>query len=326
MDRMFSAIVMAGYNNKWGVRKYAKSVAEHYGEKFIETGYKPLREFETHENGQLVRKPLIQFTLETLAGMDMIGDITIVGHQNLLEQRLNTFFKQFEKPYTIINQNTKIPPEVVKQFNIIPRKVKYSSIAGNMIKAYANSAAGQKGTHALFIASDSPMTTGGFIEYFLDIAREYEVDIPIILPGVLIEDYTDRFGRVPLRLINDTGLKLSDRKDSYGRQGFRLSSVIYANPGRFDINTANTAYNLRKCLNPKIQLKLFRITRKLGYANIYSKYFLRKDLSVTEVENITSAFFNGRLKLIPVRDVESSYDYDGTQGEFYKLNEMLKKR
>jgi hypothetical protein len=323
---MFSAIVMAGYNNKWGVRKYAKSVAEHYGEKFIETGYKPLREFEAYENGKLVRKPLIQFTLETLAGMEQIGDITIVGHQKLLEQRLDTFLKQLDRPYKIINQSTKISPEVIKQFNIIPRKVKYSSIAGNMIKAYAESAAGQNGTHALFIASDSPMTTGGFIEYFLDIAMEYEVDFPIILPGVLIEDYTDRFGRVPLRLINDSGLKISDRKDSYGRQGFRLSSVIYANPGRFDINTTNTAYNLRKCLNPKIQLKLFRITRKLGYANIYSKYFLRKDLSVTEVENITSAFFNGRLKLIPVRDVESSYDYDGTQAEFSKLNEMLKKR
>ena len=67
---MFSAIVMAGYNNKWGVRKYAKSVAEHYGEKFIETGYKPLREFETYEKGQLVRKPLILFTLEILAEMD----------------------------------------------------------------------------------------------------------------------------------------------------------------------------------------------------------------------------------------------------------------
>ncbi len=326
MGGMISAIVMAGYNNKWGVRKYAKSVAEHYGEKFIETGYKPLREFETHEKGKLVRKPLIQFTLETLAGMDVIGDIVIVGHRKLLEQRMGQYLKQLGNPCKIIDQNTKIPPEVVKQFNIIPRKVKYSSIAGNMIKAYAESTAAKSGKHALFVASDSPMTTRGFIEYFLDTVAEYEADFPIILPGVLIEDYTDRLGRIPLRLINDTGLKISDRKDSYGRQGFRLSSVIHANPGRFDINTANTAYNLRKCLNPKVQLQLFRITRKLGYANIYSKYFLRKDLSVTEVENITSAFFNGRLKLIPVRDVESSYDYDGTQAEYYKLNEMLKKK
>jgi len=323
---MFSAIVMAGYNNKWGVRKYAKSVAEHYGEKFIETGYKPLREFETYEKGQLVRKPLILFTLEILAEMDRIADITIVGHQKLLEQRLGEFISQLDKPCKVVNQNAKIPPDVIKRFHIVPRKVKYNSIAGNMIKAYAESAAGKIGAHALFLASDSPMTTQRYIEYFLDVASEYEQDNPIILPGVLIEDYTDRFGRIPLRLINDTGLKISDRKDSYGRQGFRLSSVVYANPGRFNINATNTAYNLRKCLNPKVQLKLFRITRRYGYANVYSKYFLRKDLSVTEVENITSSFFNGRLKMIPVRDVGSSYDYDGTHDEFFKLNEMLKKK
>ena len=48
---MVSAILMAGYNNKRAVKKYAKNVAEHYGEKFIETGYKPLREFRIVEGG-----------------------------------------------------------------------------------------------------------------------------------------------------------------------------------------------------------------------------------------------------------------------------------
>jgi hypothetical protein len=32
---------MAGYKNKREVKKYSKTVAEHYGEKFIETGYRP---------------------------------------------------------------------------------------------------------------------------------------------------------------------------------------------------------------------------------------------------------------------------------------------
>ena len=323
---MISAIVMAGYNNKWTVRKYARTIAEHYGEKFIETGYKPLREFETLEGEIPVRKPLILFTLEKLVEMDCIGDITIVGHRMLLEQRLKKFIKNVDKPFKIINQNSKIPPDVIKRFKIVPRKTKYNSIAGNMIKGYAGSAAGKNAQHALFVASDSPMTSRNFIEYFLDAAKAYEQEFAIILPAVLIEDYTDRFGRVPLRLINDTGLKLSDRKDSYGRQGFRLSSLLYANPCEFDLNSANTAYNLRKCLNPKVQLKLFRITRALGYSNVYSKYFLRKDLSVTEVENITSGFFSGKLKVIPVRDVESSYDYDGTDDEFRNLSRMLRKR
>jgi hypothetical protein len=44
---MVSAILMAGYNNKREVKKYSRIVAEDYGGKFIETGYKPLREFKT---------------------------------------------------------------------------------------------------------------------------------------------------------------------------------------------------------------------------------------------------------------------------------------
>jgi hypothetical protein len=47
-------------------------------------------------------------------------------------------------------------------------------------------------------------------------------------------------------------------------------------------------------------------------------------MSVKEVENITSAFFGGRLKIIPVADAESSYDYDGTDDEYRRLAELLK--
>jgi len=98
---------------------------------------------------------------------------------------------------------------------------------------------------------------------------------------------------------------------------------MYANPHLFDINTVNTAYSLRKALNPNAQLRLFRITRNLGYPNVYSKYFIRKNLSVKEVENITSAFFNGRLKLIPMAGEESTYDYDGTDFEYRMISKML---
>jgi len=320
-----SAIVMAGYNNKWAVKKYAKIIAEHYGETFIETGYKPLREFEIIENGRPVKKPLIQFTLEQLFQCNRIGDITIVGHQMLLEQRLKDFLNQSGRSYRIINQNTRIPTDVIKAFHIRPRKVKHNSIAGNMIKGYAASAASEQKRHALFVASDSPLTTSVFIDYFLDLAENFATENTIILPAVLISGTTDNFGRYPMKLINDSDFQLSDETDAHGRQGFRLSSLMYANPFGFDINTANTAYNLRKCLNPKVQLRLFRITRNLGYKNVYSKHFIQKDLSLKEVENITSAFFDGRLKIIPVQEVDSSYDYDGTDDEYRRLADILRK-
>ena len=321
---MTSVIVMAGYNNKREVKKYSRTVAEHYGEKFIETGYKPLREFKTIIDGKQESKPLIQYTLEKLFENEIITDLVIVGHQMLLEQRLGDFIKRFKKPCSIVNQNARIPEDVIRRFNITPRKVKFNSITGNLIKGYTASKAGKEKKHALFIAADSPLTTNEFIDRFMALAQLYHEKAAIILPAILIDDNEDRLDRPPLRLLNDSQYQLSDKKDEYGRQGFRLSSLIYANPHRFDINTANTAYNLRKCLNPNVQLKLFRITRGLGYPNVYSKYFLRKDLSIHEVANIVSAFFNGRLELIPMRGVEATYDYDGTDHEYRMITKLLK--
>jgi hypothetical protein len=320
---MLSAILMAGYSNKREVKKYGRIVAENYGQKFIESGYKPLREFNTLKDGKEERKPLIQYTLENLFASDLIDDIIIVGHQMLLEQRLGNLINKFEKPCCIVNQNSKIPSNVVERFNIIHTKVKQSSIAGNLIKGYAASSAFKDRKHALFVASDSPLTTKIFIEHFLNIMQKNQEPAAIVFPAVFIDDDRDKLGRYPLKLVNDTEYQLSDKKDGYDRQGFRLSSLMYANPHFFNINTVNAAYGLRKCLNPNVQLKLFRITRSLGYPNVYSKYFLKKDLSVKEVENIISEFFGGRVKLIPMIGEEATYDYDGTDSEYLMITDML---
>jgi hypothetical protein len=320
---MISAIVMAGYNNKREVKRYSRVVAENYGEKFIESGYKPLREFQTVQNGEPVSKPLIQYTLEKLFANEHIDEIVIVGHQMLLEQRLRRFIRQFEKPCRIVNQNSKLPNDIIRQFRIKPRKVKYSSIAGNFIKGYAASKCCLEKRHALFVASDSPMTTNEFVDQFIDVASRYWEEAAIIVPAILINERRDKLGRLPLRLQNDSQFQLAGQQDEYGRQGFRLSSLVIANPHGFDVNTANTAYSLRKCLNPKVQLKLFKITRGLGYPNVYSKYFIRKDLSIVEVENIGSAHFGGTLKIIPMLGEATTYDYDGTDMEFSMISKML---
>ena len=321
---MVSAIVMAGYNNKREVKRYSRIVAEHYGEKFIEAGYKPLREFKAVQNGREISKPLIQYTLERLYENDLVDEIVMVGHQMLLEQRLRKFIKKFDKPCRIVNQNSKIPGNIIRQFKIKTRKVKYNSIAGNFIKGYAASKACRENRHALFVASDSPLTTNELINRFLKEVQKYQHETDILVPAILIDQKKDRLGRLPLRLHNDSQYRLPGPEDEYGRQGFRLSSLISANPHGFDVNTANTAYSLRKCVNPKVQIKLFKITRGLGYPNVYSKYFLRKDLSVVEVENIVSAHFGGRLKIIPMLGEEATYDYDGTDLEYRMISEMLK--
>jgi hypothetical protein len=321
---MVSAIVMAGYNNKREVKRYAKIVAEHYGEKFIETGYKPLREFKAVEHGRKTSKPLIRCTLERLLECDKIAEIVIVGHQMLLERRLGGFLARSQKPCVIVNQNSKIPNDVVKRFDIIPKKLKHNSVAGNLIKGYASSKACDEKKHALFVASDSPLTSKEFIEDFLNLVQKYEKKAAALFPAILVDGVRDKLGRLPLKLRNDTEFKLPGKKDSFGRQGFRLSSLMAANPHLFNINRANTAYGLRKLISPNIQLQLFKITHNLGYANVYSKYFIRKDLSIREIENITSAYFEGRIKIIPMLGEKTTYDYDGTELEYRMITEMLK--
>ena len=320
---MISAILMAGYNNKQAVKKYSKIVAENYGEKLIETGYKPLREFNSLKDGSKISKPVILFTLEKLFDIDLIDEIVIVGHKMLLERRLGKFIKKFDKPCRIENQNSKIPQHAIERLGIIPRKVKHNSLAGNVVKGYAASAAYNNREHALFVASDSPLTTKEFIERFIHIAQDYQQDSAAIFPVVLIDGDQDKLGRKPLKLLNDTPYQLSEKKDESGRQGFRLSSLAFVNPHLINVNNINTAYSLRKSLNPKVQMELFKITHKLGYSNVYSKYFIKKNLTLREIENIVSEFFHGRFTLIPTIGEDATYDYDGTDAEYLEITAML---
>ena len=56
---------------------------------------------------------------------------------------------------------------------------------------------------------------------------------------------------------------------------------------------------------------------------MYSKYFLRKDLSIKETANIVSEHFNGRLEVIPMQGLKATYDYDGTDQEYRLITRML---
>ena len=126
----------------------------------------------------------------------------------LLEQRLGKIIEQFEKPCCILNQNTPIPEDLIQRFNIIPRKVKYNSVAGNLITGYAATTAAKDKKHALFVASDSPLTSKEFIETFVQLVEKNQDNAALIFPAVLIGGKKDKFGRHPLKLLNDTDYQL----------------------------------------------------------------------------------------------------------------------
>ncbi|MBN1663085.1 MAG: nucleotidyltransferase family protein [Deltaproteobacteria bacterium] len=323
---MTSAVLMAGYNNVREVKKYSRIVAEHYGETFIESGYKPLREFTSQAGGKTVSKPLIQYTLDALSQCESVNEIIIVGHQALLEQKLSEYIGRLGKKCVILNQDAPLMQDVIKTFHITDSKFKHSSLAGNVIRGYAATEAFQLKKHALFVAADSPLTTSEFISRVVALIDAYESQADLIVPAIIMDGEKDGLGRLPLQLINDTEFPNPGRIDKHGRQGFRLSSLMSANLYKLNVGGANTAYNIRKLLMPKAQLELFRITRKLGYPNVFSTYFVKKNMRISEVEEILSVFFRGRFKLIPMEGLESTYDYDGTEHEYLKISKMLQKK
>lgn len=320
---MNSAILLAGYNNKRAVEKYSHIVEKDYGERYIETGYKPLHEFTVTIDGVHVKKPLLQFTLEVLIQDDLIEDIVIVGHKGQIEHRIGSFLASQKKEIVLIDQNTPLSDEIIEEFKLHPKETPTSSVGGNFIKGYKASRAGKRKEPALFVASDSPMTTLDFINRFLERGEKHMDEAGILLPAVYTNPKKDKLGRPPLLLINDTGEDIPEKKDKFGRNGFRLSSVLLADPHRIDVNMINVMYSLRKALNPRTQMRIFRVGREVGYPRIYNRYFVKKNLSIHQCEAICSAFFKGKFKAIPMHDIRSTYDFDGTEKEFIEISRML---
>ncbi|MBN2655818.1 MAG: hypothetical protein JXR86_02055 [Spirochaetales bacterium] len=320
---MTSAVLLAGYNNKRAVEQYSRIVESDYGEHYIEKGYKPLHEFQVSLDGAAVSKPLLQFTLEVLLDNNQIDDIVIVGHKERIERRLGKILERAPKPLKIIDQREPLPGEAVRELKVDLKETSTQSVGGNVVKGYWATRAREERQPALFAASDSPFTSGDFINRFLENCSSLGEPPGIILPAIYTDPVKDNLGRTPLLLINDTDYTIPEKKDRYGRNGFRLSSILYADPFRFDVNMANVMYSLRKALNPKTQMRIFRIGREVGYPWIYSRYFLKKNLSIRQCEIICSAFFKGPFLSIPMHDIKSTYDFDGTEREFIEISRML---
>ena len=320
---MYSAILLAGYNNKRAVEKYSRIVERDYGEHFIETGYKPLHEFTVVTNGKTIRKPLIQFTLEVLVQDAIISEIIIVGHVQQLKDRLSAYLNTVQKKIIFVDQSDEISDEIKREFDINDKETPKDSVGGNLIKGYCRSQAKENKAHALFVASDSPMTTIDYINRFLEKCSPLLKETGILLPIVYTDPVKDKLGRPPMLLVNDTDREIPERKDKFSRNGFRLSSLMMGNPYQVDVNMINVIYSLRKAINPKTQLRIFRICREVGFPRIYNRYFIKKNLTIKQCETICSAFFKGRFKVIPMHDIKSTYDFDGTEKEFIEINRML---
>ncbi|MBN1647366.1 MAG: hypothetical protein JW874_04975 [Spirochaetales bacterium] len=320
---MYSAILLAGCDSRKAKENYRKIVEKEYHEKVIYTGYKPLYEFPCQINGREEKKPLIQFTLESLDKNKLINEIIIVGFVKLIQKRLHAYLNTVKTKLVFVEQNAEIPAGLYTDFNIPAGGITRNSIGGNLIKGYAASAAYRNREMALFFASDTPFTTVDFINHVLSLSKDFLKTAGGIIPMVYFKTKKDRFRRPRMYLKNDTGMHFDSHTDLSGRIGLRVASLVLCNPFKIDVSALNVVYGLRKALSIKIQRRIYRICKNLSYPGIFFSYFIKRSLSILQAENVVSAFFSSTIKGVFVSDEKATYDFDGTESELKEITEIL---
>lgn len=323
-----SVVVMAGYRKR-EIDDYRHQL-KYYHEKYIERDYKALREFKVTTPSGVVTKPLIQFTLLKLEKVADAGDVVIVGAKKRLESRLARLLERWKGPIRIIDQHEPLTEEMVRAFNLRPKAVAHDSICGNALKAYYATRAFKEKKHALFMACDSPRTSREGIEKFIHVARADAGTAAMVFPIVSMIElprWRKCFHRKYFFLVNDSDHRFSDSFTTWftRREGFRVSSMLYANPFKVNANMANTAYGARKMLSREVRRRVTAILEPYGHQDVFKRYFISRDLSIRDCEHILSDVFEGVVRIFPLRDVGSTYDYDGTQSEARVIGKMLEK-
>jgi len=314
---MVSAVLMAGQSPL--SREYIDCVRDEYKEHFYFMGYKPLKKFRG--------VPSIVYVMNSLEGVGCISDIVICGDKAKLESEgsVSDFLKRSKKSYTIVDQYGSIDDKVLGEFCVFRKNVPECSISANALKGYVNTAAYDKKGYALFIASDSPTTFSDSISGFISTAVKYTPKSSIIFPIVnmqekswspLLRIIAHAFHRKYLFLINDTEHRFRNSfKTLLGkRDGFRVSSMVYADPYRVDFNSINLCYGVRKMFSKDVREKIFTLLSDHKCKYLWDRYFSGK-LTVKECEPFVSSVVcrgSSGITLLPIKDISSTVDFDGT--------------
>jgi hypothetical protein len=339
---MVSVILMAGYNPI--SEEHKRIVRVSYREHPSSECYKPLKEFRTRiDSKNFASKPLIQFTMEKLEGVDSVEDIVVVGDKEKLESRLGDFMDSCKKRYVVVDQKGYLSDRILDEFGADRHNFAEGSIAANGLKAYVCSKSYMDGNYALFMASDSPGTSTKTIDDFLAQAKYYAPDSSVVFPVVSKKNmpfWRHAFHRKYIFLVNDDSEhQFDDRFSTFSsiisnkllsksrRDGFRVSSMMYVDPSRVDINRINLCYSLRKMLSPEVRDRIRDVLSENDAGDLWRKYFFSKDLSIKDCEDFGSRVLcrgGSRFTILPIPDFASTYDFDDTREDEKGLNHMLR--
>ena len=110
------------------------------------------------------------------------------------------------------------------------------------------------------------------------------------------------------------------------REGFRMSSMIYANPSTINVNRINQVYNMRKALSPIVLKRINKFLTEHDVHFVWKKYFLSKDLSVIDLQTAIERSIcinDNKAVIMPIGYIGSSYDFDMTRTDEIGVQKMI---
>jgi len=165
--------------------------------------------------------------------------------------------------------------------------------------------------HVLFIASDSKKDVPP--ESMMEFIGDCDIDqFGAFIPIIGEEQFKlEKRHKFYFKLIDDRGINFKEEPsvDKYNRRKIRMTNLLFADLSKFgNPQFLNTAYKLRQAWRhiPTI--------RKL-FGEEVDKYFLTKDLTMSQAVNALSRQFGGKLCLVDTFYPELEEDLD-TEEDF----------
>lgn len=289
---MVNAIVLAGGKVKMSFFDPFKLIGYYliYGEKYyFTTGkYKPLIKICKEINGIKKIRPLLEYTLYSLFLSKKVDKIVVVGEKERLEDSLDLKIKNYSSNCSIIQQKGSLKENILQGYYFLNKK-----------------------GPALFISADSPLTTPKSIDCFIETFSKEKKDFDFffaITSRKSLYKYEKIIHHPYFWVIDDKNTENDSFSDKFGRRGFRVANMAFADPERIDnLKMVDLSYDLRKLRNPLNLFKIFGL-----YKEEVIKYF-NKTLKISEIEKKMSDSFGTRFRLVEIEDPNTSLDIDSEE-------------
>lgn len=288
------AVVLAGGNKRFSLREFLYQLEDliTYHEWYFRLGYKSLKRINIKGSNLIGPRPMVEYILHTLRGLESIERILVVGPEKEMREKLDP--QLLEKDWRI---------QLVDQRDSFGQNVKLGyDLAGH--------------NHALFVTSDSPTTREADVVEFIGLCRglhqEYDLIYPLVKESVL-KQYHRFFPRPFFKMVPDTiippnYIEPEDPRED-GRVGFRITSMAFANLKGFPVKRIDEAYDLRKFYRPSSRKKLKEIFGK----KLIRRY--RQGFKMSDIEAMFHEYEGIRMKIVGLSGAGTSLDLDSSRDE-----------